>query len=107
VLRFERRVVAAMTGATDLHQREEVEDFVAGTLSTMPEHLRAAVVLASVGMGTVARIADLLIARADDASDPVITRLGEIRFGPVRQYFRLFRSLALFAEHETSTEPSV
>lgn len=96
-----------MTGATDLDQREAVEAFVESTLDAMPEHLRAAVVLASVGLGGLTRIADVVLRpERTDGSDPVVSRLREVRLGPMQQYFRLFRSLVLFAEHETSVEPS-
>lgn len=115
MLRFERRVTAALTGTTEPAQRAAVEDFVDGTLSEMPEVLRGGVALGSVGLSILAGILGPFAARrpADaDAGDPierdpVVARLAAVGIGPFQQYFRLFRSLVVFAEHETAPEPSV
>jgi hypothetical protein len=98
MLRFERQVVAALLTAPEAEQRAAVEQFVAGTLATMPEHLRAGVAAESLAFGAVARVA----ARHGDGAE-VRRMLGWLERSPLmpmRQYVRLFRSLVLFAEEE-------
>ena len=94
MLRFERQVVATLLTAPDQATRSAVESFVEGTLRTMPEHLRAGVLLESVAFGTIARLSP-----GDDLR-ALLGRLERFPVGLVRQYVRLFRSLVLFAEQE-------
>ncbi len=91
---FERDLVATLITTTDPAQRAGVEAFVAGTLDTMPEHLRAGVLAESLAFAALAR------ARRSGDLQGLVALLERSPIGLVRQYLRLFRSLVLFAEHE-------
>ena len=93
MLAFEREVVGSLLTAPDEPTRSAVLSFVDGVLRTMPEHLRAGVLLESVAFGALARVAP------GDLRD-LLGRLERFPVGLVRQYVRLFRSLVLFAEQE-------
>jgi hypothetical protein len=90
VLAFEREVVSALTGAAGADRRAAVARWVDHSLRDMPEHLRAGVAIESLLLGTVG-------GRRPQA---VIDWLGRTRVGPMRQYYRLFRSLVVFGELE-------
>jgi hypothetical protein len=92
VLRFERQVVARLTTTKDPERRQEIAGFVDGALRSMPEHLRAALVAASVGLGGVS----LLLG----SGRPSVHALDSSPIPQLRQYVRVFRSLVLFAEQE-------
>jgi hypothetical protein len=102
MLWFEREVVARLTISDDQRTRDAVADFVDGALHDMPEHLRAGIAVASIGLGSVARVVRPAPASAlaPGAVDPVVRTLDRSPIGPIRQYVRLFRSLVLFAEQE-------
>jgi hypothetical protein len=92
VLWFERQVVGQLTTTDDPVRREEVAAFVEGALRAMPEHLRAALVAVSVGVGAGARVVGTNRLGVDALDSSPIPQL--------RQYVRVFRSLVLFAEQE-------
>jgi hypothetical protein len=92
VLRFERHVVSGLTTTSDPRRREDVAEFVDGALRSMPEHLRAALVVASLGLGT--------ISFALRGGRPTVHELDSSPIPQLRQYVRVFRSLVLFAEQE-------
>ena len=93
MLRFERQVVATFLTVPDQPVRDAVEEFVDGTLSDMPEHLRAGVMAESIAFGTLVRVWPGGLA-------PLLAWLERSPIGLVRQYVRLFRGLVLFAEQE-------
>jgi hypothetical protein len=92
VLWFERRVVSGLTMTSDPTRREEIEAFVDGALHSMPEHLRAAIAAASLGLGALSRLRG--------GRGPTVRSLDTSPIPQFRQYVRLFRSLVLFAEQE-------
>jgi hypothetical protein len=92
VLRFERQVVAGLTTTDDPERREEIAVFVDGALRSMPEHLRAALVAASVGLGGISLVLG--------GGRPSVHALDTSPIPQLRQYVRVFRSLVLFAEQE-------
>jgi len=92
VLWFERQVVSQLTVEPDPARRDEVESFVAGALHAMPEHLRASIGAASIGLGAIARVSG--------RSGRIVRSLESSPIPQFRQYVRLFRSLVLFAEQE-------
>lgn len=96
MLGFERRMVAALTTASDPGLRAGVASWVDDTLRDMPEHLRLGVVVQSVGLGAWAKV------RGDD-DDSLLRSLESSPLWPVRQYVRLLKGLVLFAEQELAT----
>jgi hypothetical protein len=93
VLWFERQVVDRLVTTSDTRRRRDIETFVDGALSAMPEHLRLSIGSASVVLGGWARLA-----RPRPAG--LVRSLDTSPIPPIRQYVRLFRSLVLFAENE-------
>jgi hypothetical protein len=91
VLAFEREVVSALTEASGADRRAAVARWVDHSLRDMPEHLRAGVAIESLLLGA---------AGGRRRPQAVIEWLGRTRVGPMRQYYRLFRSLVLFGELE-------
>jgi hypothetical protein len=93
MLGFERRIVAALTSASDPKLRAAVAGWVDDTLRDMPEHLRLGVLAESIGLGLWATVR-----RSDDST--LVRILESSPLWPVRQYVRLLKGLVLFAEHE-------
>ena len=93
MLGFERRIVAALTTATDPDLRAGVAAWVDDTLRDMPEHLRLGIVVESVGLWLWAAVR-----RTDDAA--LIRSFESSPLWPVRQYARLLKGLVIFAEQE-------
>lgn len=96
---FERRVVACLTRTSDPERRAAVAAYVEGCLASMPEHLRAGVLVESLALGTWLRLRGA--GRLDD--DTLRARLAAWEHHPVdvvRQYVRLIGSLVVFAEIE-------
>jgi len=99
MLGFEREVVASLVSTADPETRSAVLAYVDGSLRVMPEYLRAGVAAESLLLGTWVRLRGKLGA----PDRPLVEQLDAwegSRIGPVRQYVRLLRSLALFAECE-------
>lgn len=101
VLWFERQVVDRLVSTPDPRRRDDITAYVDGTISALPEHLRAAIGAASIAFGgwfSVVRPR----ARPSDVmtEDPLVHALDTSWIPPMRQYVRLFRSLVLFAEQE-------
>ncbi len=92
MLWFERRVVDGLTRTQDPDRRRDVAAFVDGALRSMPEHLRAALVAASLGLGAWSI--------AVGGRGPSVPSLDTSPIPQLRQYVRVFRSLVLFAEQE-------
>jgi hypothetical protein len=101
VLWFERQVVGAlMNPDLDADTRAAVESYVAGTLQSMPEHLRAGVVAESIALGGRSWI-EQRAGRFDGARlHERLMRWKHSRVDVIRQYVRLLESLVLFAENE-------
>lgn len=99
MLVFERRVVAALTTASDPALRAGVEGWVDDTLGDMPEHIRLGVLAESLGLGLWAAVRGL-----DDGA--LIAALDRSPLWPVRQYVRLLRGLVLFAAQELEETPA-
>jgi len=99
MLRFERQVVATLLTVPDQPVRDAVEEFVEGTLSDMPEHLRAGVLAESIAFGTLAKV-------WPGNLSALLGWLERSPVGLVRQYVRLFRGLVLFAEQELLPGPA-
>jgi hypothetical protein len=98
MLGFERRFVRALVTTGDPAVRGRVEAWVAGSLRTMPQHLRLGVLGETVLLSGWSAIS-----RRDVATLP--TTLERSPLMPLRQYVRLFRSLVLFAEQELTPAP--
>ena len=94
MLGFERRIVAALTTASEPSLRDGVEQWVEATLDDMPEFLRLGVLAESIGLGLWARVR----AGLDDRA--LIASFEASPLWPVRQYVRLLRGLVIFAEQE-------
>ena len=97
MLWFERHAVASLTETTDPEARAAIASFVDGTLDAMPEHLRAGVVVETLGLTLWAKLR-----RADPGA--VVSSLARSPIGLLRQYERLLGSLVLFAEHELAVD---
>ena len=93
MLGFERKVVDALSTATDPEVRADVTAWVDGSLRSMPEPLRAGVALGSIVLGVWAAIT-----RAE--GQRLIGALERSPLPPVRQHLRLLRSLVLFGDLE-------
>ena len=100
MLGFERRIVAALTTASDPDLRAGVASWVDDTLRDMPEHLRLGVLVESIALGAWAKLRD-----ADDVA--LIESFERSPLWPVRQYVRLLKGLVIFAEHELTPAGSV
>jgi len=101
VLWFERQVVSAlMNPDLDVDTRAAVESYVAGTLHSMPEYLRAGVVAESIALGGRSWM-DQRAGHFDRARlQEQLMRWKHSRVDVIRQYVRLLESLVLFAENE-------
>jgi hypothetical protein len=97
VLRFERQVVEALSTTRDPEALAAVAEWVDGSLSSMPELLRAGVALASVALGAWSRV-------AGKSGVALIESLEESPLPPVRMHLRLLRSLVLFGDLELDRE---
>jgi hypothetical protein len=98
MLGFERRIVAALTTATDPDLRAGVAGWVDDTLRDMPEHLRLGVLAETIALGAWAKV------RGSD-DDALIASFESSPLWPVRQYVRLLRGLVIFAEQELAGVP--
>jgi hypothetical protein len=105
VLWFERQVVGALMSPTlDAGARSAVESYVATTLHSMPEHLRAGVAAESIVLGSWSWLEDR-VGRLDDRRlRKRVARWKSSSLDPVRQYFRLLHSLVVFAENELAPD---
>jgi hypothetical protein len=99
VLWFERQVVDRLVSTPDPRRRADITSYVDGTLSAMPEHLRAAIGAASLAFGGWFGVVRPR-RRPGTTTDPLVHSLDTSWIPPMRQYVRLFRSLVLFAEQE-------
>jgi hypothetical protein len=105
VLWFERQVVGALMSPTlDAGARAVVEAYVASTLQSMPEHLRAGVAAESIALGGPSWIEHRLGRLDESRVRARVTRWKASSIDPVRQYVRLLESLVLFAENELVPE---
>jgi len=105
VLRFERQVVGTlMSPALDATTRAAVESYVANTLHSMPEHLRAGVAAESIVLGGWSWLADRAGRPDDRRLRARVARWKVSRLDPVRQYVRLLHSLVVFAENELAPD---
>jgi hypothetical protein len=100
MLAFERRLSISMTEHLDPTAQDQVVGFIARSLRRMPGHLRLPIVCVSVFLETRTRLS----ARGGSGEGDLLRHLEVSRLGPIRQYARLMRSLALFAEHEVRPE---
>ncbi len=98
MLSYERRVVASMLTTTDEGQRQQVTDFVGGSLGAMPEVLRLGIFGLSVGLGTWSGARRAV--GAGRTPERELVWLEEHPLGLVRQWARALRSLVLFSEQE-------
>lgn len=101
MLWFEREVVQALGDAPHQATRAAVEAFVDGSLRAMPEVTRLGVGAESLALGTYVRWLRSA-GRLADHEDlrRRLDRWEASRFGPVRLYVHMFRSLVVFAENE-------
>ena len=105
MLWFERQVVGTLMSPTlDAAARSAVESYVATTLHSMPEHLRAGVAAESIVLGGWSWVEDR-IGRLDERRlRSRVAGWKTSRIDPIRQYVRLLQSLVLFAENELVTD---
>jgi hypothetical protein len=99
VLGYERKVVEAVSAATDPDVRDAVVAWVDGSLRAMPEVLRGGVALGSVVLGVWASL-------TGKEGDRLLAALESSPLPPVRQHLRLIRSLVLFGDIELSAAAS-
>ena len=99
MLGYERKVVEAVSTATDPDVRAAVVAWVDGSLRAMPEVLRAGVALGSVVLGAWATV-------AGKDGDALLRSLEASPLPPVRQHLRLLRSLVLFGDIELGAPAS-
>lgn len=99
MLWLERRVVAALAGDVDPEQLATIEQYVDGSLRSMPELLRAGVAGESLLLGALPRLAAALGTERDDVARR-LARWQRSRIDVIRQYARLLNSLTLFARQE-------
>jgi hypothetical protein len=101
VLWFERQLVRSLVRpGLDPGTRARVEEYVDGTLRSMPEHLRAGVVAESVLFGAPSVFARITGRYDAEHLRDKVDGWRSSHLDPVRQYVRLLESLVLFAEHE-------
>ena len=107
MLWFEQQVVGALIRPDlDADTRAAVESYVAGTLRSMPEHLRAGVTAETIALGSRSWI-EARAGRFDaERLRARLMRWKHSSIDPVRQYVRLLESLVLFAENELAPSPS-
>jgi hypothetical protein len=105
VLWFERQVVGTLMGPTlDADARTAVESYVASTLRSMPEHLRAGVAAESIVLGGWSWIEDRAGRLDEQRLRARVARWKTSSLDPVRQYVRLLHSLVVFAENELAPD---
>ena len=105
MLPFERQVVGTlMSPALDVETRAAVESYVATTLQSMPEHLRAGVAAETIVLGGWSWIADRAGRSGTRPLRARVDRWKTSRLDPVRQYVRLLDSLVVFAENELAPD---
>jgi hypothetical protein len=97
VLEFERQVVDALSTTTDPARRADVVAWVDGSLTAMPEVLRAGVALGSVVLGAWATV-------TRTRGHQLVSALERSPLPPVRLHLRLLRSLVLFGDLELSAD---
>jgi hypothetical protein len=100
MLSFERKAVRSLIGTSDSSRRAAIEEYVDGSLRSMPDHLRLGLTVGSVVLGAWDGVAGLAGGGSDEARARRLERWEASPIGPVNQYVRLLRSLVLFAEHE-------
>jgi hypothetical protein len=84
--------------------RSAIESYVAATLHSMPEHLRAGVAAESIVLGGRSWL-EYRAGRLDDRRVHArVARWKNSKLDPVRQYVRLLESLVLFAENELAPD---
>ena len=107
MLWFERQVVDSLVDPDlDAATRAAIEDYVATTLASMPEYLRAGVAMESVVLGARSWL-EHRAGRFEPARlAPRLARLKQSHIDPIRQYVRLLESLVLFAENELAPASS-
>ncbi len=105
MLWFERKVVGTLMSPTlDAVTRSAIESYVATTLHSMPEHLRAGVAAETIVLGSWSWLEDR-VGRFDERRVRArIARWKASKIDPVRQYVRLLESLVLFAENELAPD---
>ena len=105
MLWFERQVVRALMSPTlDGGARSAIESYVAATLHSMPEHLRAGVAAESIVLGGRSWLEDRAGRLDDRRVQARVARWKNSKVDPVRQYVRLLESLVLFAENELAPD---
>ncbi len=101
MLWFEQEVVGALIRPDlDADTRAAVESYVAGTLHSMPEHLRAGVMAESIALGSRSWIEHRAGRFDRERLRDRLARWKHSSIDPIRQYVRLLESLVLFAENE-------
>lgn len=89
----------------DAAVRTRAEAFVDSSLRSMPEHLRAGVLVESVALSAATALLRSVTGRTQEAAvTAVLDRLARSGVSVLRQYPRLFRSLTVFAECEAATD---
>lgn len=105
MLWFERKVVGTLMSPTlDAPARAAVESYVATTLHSMPEHLRAGVAAESIVLGGWSWCEDRLGRLNEGRLRTRVARWKTSPIDPIRQYVRLLQSLVLFAENELAPD---
>jgi hypothetical protein len=90
----------------DADTRAAVEAYVADTLHSMPEHLRAGVIAESITLGSRSWIEQRTGRFDRERLRSQLVRWKHSSIDPIRQYVRLLESLVLFAENELAPSRS-
>ena len=105
MLWFERKVVGTLMSPTlDADVRAAIESYVATTLHSMPEHLRAGVAAETIVLGSWSWLEDRVGRLEEHRVRARIARWKASKIDPIRQYVRLLESLVLFAENELAPD---
>ncbi len=105
MLWFERQVVGTLMSPTlDAAARTTIESYVASTLQSMPEHLRAGVAAESIVLGAGSWVEHRLGRFDERRVGTRVARWKTSKIDFIRLYVRLLESLVLFAENELVPE---
>ena len=100
MLSFERRLVTSLVEDASASERAAVVGYVDGALGALPDLLRLGVAAESVAFSAWSATRRVVTRRPQSGGE-LLDRLERSPIGLVRQYPRLLRSLALFAEYES------
>lgn len=84
----------------DLTRKAAVENFVAGSIADLPQHLRLGIIADSILLESITRFTHRGKIPDSESLRALMESWESNPFTPIRQYARLFTSLTLFADQE-------